>query len=39
MGETPRKRDITIEFDCQFRVDLQGMRQYYTCRVLHVQWV
>ena len=24
MGETPRKRDITIEFDCQFRVDLQS---------------
>jgi hypothetical protein len=23
MGETPRKRDITIEFDCQFRVHLQ----------------
>ena len=22
MGETPRKRGITIEFDCQFRVDL-----------------
>jgi hypothetical protein len=22
MGETPQKRDITIEFDCQFRVNL-----------------
>ncbi len=23
MGDSPRGRDITIEFDCQFRVDLE----------------
>lgn len=24
MGDTPRKKDITIEFECQFRVNLQS---------------
>ena len=37
MGATPQGKDITIEFECQFRVDLQNSDFFE--KVEHFLWV
>jgi hypothetical protein len=44
MGATPQGEDITIEFECQFRIDLQtaifhrcGSKQYITRMLLGME--